>query len=215
MTIQHHPSEILLWEFASSSLEEAGALVIATHLSHCPACRARIREFEALGGVVLDDAPAQPLSLDADALLALVDDRPSGGSGFSLLSPETQKVPRADELIELYPAGDWRWIGPGVSYKVIDVPDRKDIRVFMLKASGGTRLPNHKHSGIEWTSVLKGAFVHALGRFGPGDFDEADSSVEHQPVVEAGAECICIVAMNGQIELQGVFGRMMQPFVRF
>ena len=33
-------------------------------------------------------------------------------------------------------------------------------------------------------------------------------------VVEDGAECICLVALQGEIRLQGWIGRMLQPFVR-
>ena len=35
-----------------------------------------------------------------------------------------------------------------------------------------------------------------------------------QPIVEAGEDCICLVAMEGKLQLLGLFGRIMQPFVR-
>jgi putative transcriptional regulator len=62
--------------------------------------------------------------------------------------------------------------------------------------------------------VLEGAFRHEHGRYGPGDFDEADDTVEHHPVVEPERPCICLVAMRGEIVLQGWLGRLLQPFVR-
>ena len=80
-------------------------------------------------------------------------------------------------------------------------PD-EGVRVFMLKAAPGTKLPRHQHTGTEWTCVFEGAFRHDLGRYGAGDFDEADESVEHNPVVEEGDACICLVALQGTIELQ-------------
>ena len=84
----------------------------------------------------------------------------------------------------------------------------------MLKAAPGTRLPRHEHTGTEWTCVFEGAFRHDLGRFGPGDFDEADETVEHNPVVEDDVPCICLVALQGNIELQSTLGRIIQPFLR-
>ena len=84
----------------------------------------------------------------------------------------------------------------------------------MLKAEPGTRFPHHRHSSSEWTCVLQGAFRHDHGRYGPGDFDEADETVEHKPVVEEGVACICLVALQGKLEFQGWLGRMLQPFVR-
>jgi putative transcriptional regulator len=94
------------------------------------------------------------------------------------------------------------------------VPSDDAVRVFMLKAAPGTKLPKHRHTGTEWTCVFQGAFRHQLGRYGAGDFDEADESVEHDPVVEEGDTCICLVALRGSIELQGFFGRLLQPLVR-
>jgi putative transcriptional regulator len=84
----------------------------------------------------------------------------------------------------------------------------------MLRAQPGTRLPRHRHKGDEWTCVFEGAFRHEHGRFGPGDFDEADESVEHHPTVEAGVPCICLVALDRGIAFQGWIGRLLQPLVR-
>ena len=84
----------------------------------------------------------------------------------------------------------------------------------MLKAAPGTKLPHHKHLGYEWTCVLEGAFEHELGRYGPGDFDEADETMEHKPTVCDGPPCICIVALQGGIALQSRLGRMLQPLIR-
>jgi putative transcriptional regulator len=62
--------------------------------------------------------------------------------------------------------------------------------------------------------VLQGAFRHQNGRYGAGDFDEADESVDHLPVVEDGIECICLVTLQGHIRFKGWIGRLVQPFVR-
>ena len=75
-------------------------------------------------------------------------------------------------------------------------------------------MPDHTHTGTELTLVLTGAFSHDGGRFACGDVEDADSTVDHQPVVEDGEECVCLVAMEGQLHLRGWIGRLMQPFVR-
>ena len=88
------------------------------------------------------------------------------------------------------------------------------MRVFMLKAKPGAKLPRHRHTGTEWTCVFEGAFSHHLGRYGAGDFDEADETVEHDPAVDNEFGCVCLVALQGHIELQGFFGRLLQPLIR-
>jgi putative transcriptional regulator len=125
-----------------------------------------------------------------------------------------QGEPDCPGVLAPYEVGRWRWIGPGVHWRNVELPESEGTRVFMLKAAPGSSLPHHGHSGVEWTCVLQGVFRHHLGRYGPGDFDEADSTVDHTPFVEEGDVCICLVAMQGNLELRGWLGRLLQPFVR-
>lgn len=221
MSITHHPSEIVLAEFANATLDEAASVVVSAHLLHCQQCRNTIREFEMLGGILLEDtAPSRALSASADDLLRLIDNAqptlvktPAAVPSVPVIASASAET-RTASLLSLYDAGRWRWIGPGLHRRALNVPSTSGVRVFMLKSKGGLALPDHTHSGIEWTCVLEGAFSHEAGRFGVGDFDEADASVHHEPIVEHGADCVCLVAMSGQLKLESRFGRLLQPFVR-
>ena len=53
MTIEHHPSDATLAAYASGTLDQARGLVVATHVSLCAQCRAAVKKFESVGGVVL------------------------------------------------------------------------------------------------------------------------------------------------------------------
>lgn len=211
MTITHHPSDTTLAAFAAGTLDEAHAVVVATHLSQCGQCRAAVRAFESVGGALLDGV--DPGEMTAGAL-----DRAMTKLGqVERVAPVRHDRSDAGVLpapLSQYALGPWRWLGRGVEWCTVDVPSHDSIRVFMLKAKPGTKLPKHRHTGTEWTCVFQGAFRHHLGRYGVGDFDEADDSVEHDPVVEDGDTCICLVALQGSIELRGVIGRLLQPLVR-
>ena len=52
------------------------------------------------------------------------------------------------------------------------------------------------------------------GTIGPGDFDLGDETMDHQVLVDPGEDCICLVAMQGDLRLNGLIGRLVQPFVR-
>jgi putative transcriptional regulator len=212
MTITHHPSDATLAAFASGTLDEMRGLVVATHLSLCARCRAAAAALELVGGALLERA--EPASMSAGALertMARLDAQDAAPSDEAVLAETERTLPAP---LSRYQLGSWRWIGRGVQWREVGVEGGDDIRVFMLKAAPGTRLPRHKHNGTEWTCVFEGAFRHTLGRFGPGDFDEADESVEHDPVVEEGVPCICLVALQGGIKLQGWMGRLLQPLIR-
>jgi putative transcriptional regulator len=63
------------------------------------------------------------------------------------------------------------------------------------------------------TQILYGSFHDGRALFGPGDFDEADGSFRHQPVVEAGGECICIASVQGKVMFDGAVARWMGALV--
>ena len=208
MTITHHPSDETLAAFATGSLDEARSVLVAAHISLCERCRTTVGALEQVGGTLIEQAvPAalRPEALD-EALARIGTAAPSAS------------VPRARSdyptVLAPYRVGPWRWIGPGLHWRGAEVPSRDGTRVFMLKSAPGSSLPHHGHSGVEWTCVLEGAFRHELGRYGPGDFDDADDSVDHTPFVEPDATCVCLVALQGKLELRGWIGKLLQPFVR-
>ncbi|NVO17402.1 MAG: cupin domain-containing protein [Rhodoplanes sp.] len=215
MTVAHHPTEATLAAFAAGTLDEGRMLVVAAHLAACPDCRRSVRMLEATGGVMLDDLA--PADFAADGLvraMAQLDAPPAAPVAARRAETIPGLMPAHARLLAPYDLGPWRWVGPGVSWRMVDAPTLPGGRVFLLKATGGTALPDHTHTGTELTCVLTGAFRHEHGRYGPGDIDEADDEVDHTPVVEAGSDCICLVAMQGRLKLNGLLGRVLQPFVR-
>ena len=211
MTIAHHPTDPTLAAFAAGALDEGRALVVSTHLITCPDCRRAVRSFERLRGIALEDAV--PVHLEEGALQRALQQISSGETVEAAPLDRDPSGARPPPL-SAYSLGDWRRIAPGLQWRPVAVPAPERTRVFMLKAAPGIKIPHHAHAGLEWTCVLQGAFSHQLGRYGAGDFDEADDTIEHRPVVEDGAECICLVALQGQIRLKSWMGRLLQPFIR-
>jgi putative transcriptional regulator len=211
MMIMHHPTDVTLASFAAGTLDEARSVVVATHVSLCAQCRRTMGAFEDIGGTLLRSLPVTPLRADAiERAMARIeaDDEPQTRPALPAAKTGLPST------LAPYELGPWRRIGGGVSWRSVGVAADDGVRVFMLRANPGTRLPHHRHSGSEWTCVIEGAFRHEFGRYGPGDFDEADDSVEHKPFIEDGAPCVCLVALQGRIELQSWLGRLIQPFVR-
>lgn len=218
MTITKHPTEETLAAYAAGHLDEGRSIVVQAHAERCAVCRTWIARLWTLGGVQLADLAPTAMSGQSFArVLARIDalglraESSAQRSGASSGISDVAALPLAAQD---YPAGAWKWMAPGVHWRPLAGPGDHGARVFLLKAAPGTIMPHHTHTGTELTLVLSGAFAHAGGRYGPGDLDEADMSVEHQPVVESGEECVCLVAMEGKLHLLGLLGRVLQPFVR-
>jgi putative transcriptional regulator len=212
-TIHHHPTDDTLAAYLRGSLDDGRRVLVAAHIELCASCARMAAASDYLAGVNLE--ARDPAALDGDAIqkaLARID----YADAVARAAPQSKidEPPYGIGALSGRTLGPWRWIGPGVHWRSVSTPSEAGARVFMLKAAPGTSLPHHTHTGTELTLILRGAFSHQGGRFGVGDFDEADGTVEHQPVVEKGEDCVCLVAMEGRLRLLGLFGRLMQPFVR-
>lgn len=211
MSLRRQPSEERLLAYAAGTLSAPESIVVATHLALRPETRAWTDLGQALGGALLDDL--EPMALDAQAREAALArlETPS--------SPVERALPRgADPSLPAplrhFPLGPWRWLGPGVHVRDVLGPRDGDCRVILLKIAPGQSTPRHTHGGVELTCVLSGAYATEDGVFSPGDFEEADHSVTHQPRVVSTEPCLCVAALDGQIVLPGRLGRLLAPFVR-
>lgn len=211
--IKHHLTDALLLSHSAGTLPEAFALVVATHVSLCDECRARLESFDSVGGALLDDGDGVPVSDDSlDATMALIDSTP------------VQAVPANDFIegavlpgpVRAYVNGDvdavrWRPIGAGVRQAVIETSGNATVR--LLAIPGGASMPDHGHRGMELTLVLQGAFRDDDERFGRGDVEVANEDLSHTPVAEEGEVCICLAAADAPLRFKGIVPRIAQRFI--
>lgn len=205
----HLASDETLAGFASGRLDEGMSLVVAAHLELNPASGRALRDIEAIGGGVLARGETVPMLSSSEDALARLGAGPEAGP-VAPTRPRETGLPR---VLAPYDLGKWRPIGRGVAMRRVHVPGA-EARVFMLRAAPGTWLPEHRHTGSEWTTILAGAYEHEYGRFGRGDFDEANQDHEHHPHVDPVEGCTCIVALTGEVRFKGWLGRLLQPLVR-
>lgn len=211
MSLRRQPSEERLLAYAAGTLSPPEAVVVATHLALRPETRAWTELGQAIGGALLEDV--EPLALDehaSQALLARLD------APIPSVEPVLPKSADASLPAPLrhFPLGPWRWLGPGVHVRDVLGPRDGDCRVILLRIAPGQCSPRHTHGGVELTCVISGAYATQDGVFSPGDFEEADPTVTHQPRVVSAEPCLCVAALDGQIVLPGRLGRLLAPFVR-
>ncbi len=214
MTISHHPPEDLLAEFAAGGLEEAHQLVVGVHVAGCPRCARFVQAVEQLAGLALEDVEPVPLASNAfERVMSRIHDAPEMRTApTSSGTPDREHdIPPA---LRNYRIGKRRRIAPGLSMRPIELSGSGKARAFLLRSAPGTRMIEHTHTGTELTLVLEGSFSHAGGRFGPGDFDYGDDEIDHRPLVGDEGPCVCLVAMTGELRMNGLLGRLIGPFVR-
>lgn len=212
MTIRHHVSDPLLMAYAAGTLPEAFGLVVATHVSMCDDCRARLASFEAVGGSVIERCGSVAMDEGSlDAVMARL-------SGAPAPRPAPRRragvlpTPLADMVGGDLEAVKWRPLGMGVRQAIL--PTGREASARLLHIPAGQAVPDHGHRGTELTLVLRGAFRDATDRFGPGDLEIANEDLEHTPVAEAGEDCICLAATDAPLRFNRLMPRILQPLFR-
>lgn len=212
MSPHHHPSAAVLADYAAGALADGPGLVVSAHLEHCPRCRAEVRLYEGVGGVLIDDLP--PATMDDDALaLALARiERPATVRRDSVTlrqGPEALALPRA---VARRGVGPRRFVAPGVW--VAPIPSRQPDgwRTYLLRAPAGVAMPHHDHNGPEFTVLVRGAYIDDTIRYAEGDFAESGPGQDHNPQAERDGPCICLISGQGGIKASG-WVRLLKPLL--
>ncbi|WP_262690505.1 ChrR family anti-sigma-E factor [Kordiimonas aestuarii] len=212
------PDEWLV-SYASGALSEAQALVVASHVDYHEELKAKVADAEAIGGCLLEGIVPERLSEDALertlAALAVLDDaaealvEPVGSSVADIRMPAPLAAHLNMGLDEL----KWRFMGPGMRQVKLQAYENGE-RLWLLRARGGTEMPFHDHRGTEFTLVLTGSYRVGDKHYTPGLIELAGPEVtNHQPIIDEGEDCICLVVTDAPIKLHSLIGRMFQPFI--
>ncbi|PWG16303.1 ChrR family anti-sigma-E factor [Salibaculum griseiflavum] len=214
--IKHHLTDALLMGYSAGTLPEAFNLVVASHVSLCDECRARLAEFDAVGGEIVAMSETAEMSADSLALtLAAISDAPAEEEQAA--APEITGTAVLPRPIREYVGGDveavkWRKIGGGVRQAILRTSKNATARLLYIPA--GCAVPDHGHAGTELTLVLQGAFRDETDRFGAGDVEVANEDLDHQPVAEDGEDCICLAATDAPLKFNAMIPKLAQPFLR-
>lgn len=222
MTPRHHLDPSTIVSYASGALAPEVAVVVATHLDGCAACRRRVVDAERIGGLLVEqqqpaEAPADHAGRLREQMLARVEaagdarpDQAAAPAAAPARDPDRLPAPLHPYFGNSYRALRWRWMAPGVH--CIRAPDNGNL--MLLRIAPGKSMPLHSHGASEVTQILQGAYDDVLGHFAPGDVADLDSDIEHQPVTTPGVPCICVSALDAPLEFRGWLARKLQPLFR-
>jgi putative transcriptional regulator len=212
-TIKHHLNDDLLMAYSTGELPEAFSLVVATHVSLCDECRARLGSYDALGGEVLAQTEAVSVSDGSfEAAMKRIAGTPAAPDTRPIRLSGIFPAPLQDYVGGDLSAVKWKSVGMGVKQAILPCASGATVRLLHIPAGGA--MPDHGHKGREMTLVLQGAFSDADGRYGRGDVELADDAVSHTPVAEAGEDCICLAATEAPLRFRSLLPRLVQPFFK-
>lgn len=206
--------------YVAGAASDAKSLVIACQAAMRPEIAGKIADMEMIGGALLENAPGAALSDGFfDRVSAnLVGARPSENDASPTMSASEAEAdswmpaPLRDYLSQKGCVLKWRFAGPGISRAALAEADNGE-RLYLLRARAGSVLPEHSHQGEEWTLILKGTYHTGEEGYIAGDLHREDERCIHQPIVDQGEECICLVAIEGRLKFHQPLLKLLQPFI--
>lgn len=230
----HHLTDSWLLDYAAGATAEAHGLFVATHLTLCPPCREKVRDYESIGGALLDQLPPTPLgagslaralnALDAEAPKPRVTPAPVA------VLPEKGRLPPQQVFtrplspslpapLRSYVHGElaqlpWRHVKSGLAETVLPLPE-KGPRTRLMLLQAGASIPRHAHRGFEGVLILTGGLSDGEQHMRRGDAMLSDESVEHENVADTDEDCLALIVSDGSIRLTGALGALLSLFVRF
>lgn len=217
-SIRHHPKALTLAAYAGGNLDAARAVVIATHLSLCAACRESVRDLETVAGACLeavDPVAMNDTALDSFWARAGKQDRAAAPASMRAANDFALDAahPLAAYLKDSLDAIVWRPVAPGLAQHIIRAEGWRPGVLRLIKVSPGVRIPKHTHGDEELTLILRGAYTDEVGVFRRGDVADLDGEVVHAPLATSDEPCICLIAADAPLRFKSLIGRVMQPFV--
>lgn len=203
--------------YAAGNLSEAKSTLVATHASFHPELLAKIKDAETVAGALLGTTDKADLSDGFfDRLMDTIDAQ--DGEAIDVEKAIAKKGSNVPQPLADYLNGDldcvkWRFMGPGMKQAKLWTGENGE-KLWLLKAKGGTEIPEHGHNGSEMTLVLQGSYQVDGQKFGVGDLEIASDDIEdHRPMIDEGEDCICLVVTEAPIKLKSLMARAVQPFI--
>lgn len=205
----HLAPDELLAEYAAGTTSAGVSLLVAAHLTHIPASRARVDALESVGGAFLEKEEPVEMSTDSlEATLALLD-APEVDEGEATQTFDASPVPGIvlDALGTDFDSIPWKFRLPGVSS--VELQGFGDEKVSLMRAQPGSKILQHTHEGSEMTLVLQGCMSDGGIDYRRGDIAVNDEHDDHSPQITGDETCYCLIVQHGDLRFTGRFSRVL------
>jgi putative transcriptional regulator len=208
MIPSHHLPDELLLGYAAGTLEEAEALLAATHASLCARCARRIEELEQVGGALLSAEAQTTVSDDLLArTMALLDAQPRAVAP----APVRDRVLPAPLARLTGPVDAIQWTPTLRSAQVLELPlSLGGVPVRLRRFEPGTHIPQHTHRAVEYDMILTGGVTDDRNgaHFVRGDVAVNDERDAHSLTIDLGEECIALSVHGARVKPIGLWARL-------
>ena len=199
MSPSHHPHPETLISYASGTLPNSIACIVACHLSMCTECADEVRWLERLGGLLLSGlqtGDAEPALTERGLAQISARQEPDEHGRKPMTKVEDLLLPRllARHLDMDEKKTSWELVGSGIQERSIELP-KCCGSIRLRRLDPGQHLPEPDVTlETEVALVLQGACCDKAGTYVRGDIIEWSEDLPHPPMASGEAGCICLIA---------------------
>lgn len=208
----HHPSQELIYQFASGSKDDILNLIIATHIHYCKECQLALDNAEDVFGSYFEKISNNINQNDFidkdntkifDRIWCKINDY--SHELDTIINDDVYASPLDKYLRRNQNYLKRKNIIPYVNETILPI-SKKDIRVSIVEVDAGVNLPEHTHDGYEMTQILSGGFSDNQGDYYQGDFVFKNNTHSHSPKIFDNEQCKCLVVRFGNLKFTGTAG---------
>ena len=216
--IGSHPTSEMLLNYAMGNTKEAESLIIASHISYCPKCKAEVAKYESMGGFYLKNHEELKVSKSLwNNVLNRIDGLEQEEYTTNFIDHKVQtslcnssiRIPSfLHNYLDKKNTEDWNSTINNVKYYNLEFND-DTYKGKMLEIPPGKSMPKHSHEGLEATMVFHGGYKDETGDYHKGDMVICSGDEVHSPISSDVTGCLCLVIYSGSLKFKGILGSIL------
>lgn len=206
--MNHHPHSDLLSQFAKGELVTPLSSMISAHIELCSDCKKAYKLLTDQEGEDLvcaqNEMSAKDLDASFEGFLDLIERqtaknaRSEGSEGAVVdVLGRSFHLPKAFGFLR---GQQFEWKEFGKKNAVAPMSFSQGGTFYLIYIGPGERVPEHGHSGSEFSYVAAGSYEDGISKYETGDFSLFDSSQTHSPVATSSGGCLVVSWVEGRLD---------------
>jgi putative transcriptional regulator len=203
----HHPQTDIILKYTEGELIPSLASMIASHLEVCDQCRMHYKEFLQQSARHLESGSVELSGMDVDRAFNMVMEKLDQQKFPEENRAETQQVQInvSGQLITLPRSMNFLkdeqiiWKEFGKKNAIAPLVTGPKGNLYLIYIGPGESVPQHNHTGVEYSYVAAGSYNDGISTFNTGDFSISSDEVSHSPRATSEDGCLVISWVEGRL----------------
>lgn len=207
-----HPQDQLIEQLANGDVLTPLATLISSHVEVCSECREKYNFYLSEGAKELTaNQKSDDFNMD-DIFTSVLGKIEAQEYDAENAKEENLTVTISGEVIELPSALNFLrgqnipWKEFGKKNAIAPVSLGKEGNLYLIYIGPGECVPQHDHSGSEYSYVVAGSYNDGFSHFETGDFSLSEKGHEHSPKATSDDGCLVVSWVEGRLNyFSGIF----------